>query len=83
MATYKKSNLFDTEEGTEIMRALRKMVADSDFSTDASYSADSTSYPDNLIPFIDKHVNYLKQHQNVNPQHYLSNLRLMTKRKPS
>ncbi|MBA3758603.1 hypothetical protein H0X10_03165 [Candidatus Saccharibacteria bacterium] len=75
----KKSDFFETAEGLEIARALREMDADNAFSTIASYSANAAVYPDNLIPFVDKHMNYLKQHQNVNPVHYLSNLRLMTK----
>lgn len=75
----KKSDFFESQEGIEIERALREMDADSSFSTESSYSANSIAYPDNLIPFVDKHMNYLKQHQNVNPRHYLSNLRLMTK----
>jgi hypothetical protein len=75
----KKSDFFDTQEGIEVEQALRAMAADSAFSTESSYSANSVTYPDNLIPFVDKHMNYLKQHQNVNPRHYLSNLRLMTK----
>ena len=55
------------------------MSANDAFKTEASYSANAIVYPDNLIPFVDKHMNYLKQHQNINPEHYLSNLRLMTK----
>lgn len=75
----KKSDFFETQEGIEVEKALRAMVEDSAFSTESSYSANAVIYPNNLISFVDKHMNYLKQHQNVNPTHYLSNLRLMTK----
>ena len=75
----KKSDFFETAEGIQVENDLRAMDADTAFSTKASYSANAAVYPDNLIPFVDKHMNYLKQHQNVNPVHYISNLRLMTK----
>lgn len=80
MATFKKKlSLLDTDEGMEIVQALHQMVEDNAYSTDSSYSANSTNYPDNLIPFVDKHINYLRQHQNMDPKQYLANLRLMTK----
>lgn len=80
MATTKnKINLFESEEGLQIQQDLLSMVSDTAYSTNASYSANSASYPDSLIPFVDKHMNYLKTHPSVDPQHYLANLRLMTR----
>lgn len=75
----KKVNLFDTEEGAEIEKALRIMAEDKGFSTKASYSTNSTMYPNNSIPFVDKHMSYLSAHPSVDPEHYLANLRLITK----
>lgn len=79
MASTKKVNLFETEEGAQIIVALKELAANVGFNTDPTYVADVSSYPDNLIPFVDKHIKYLKQHPNINPQHYLANLRIMTK----
>lgn len=75
----KKVNLFDTEEGAEIEKALRTMAADKAFSTKASYSTNSDAYPNNSMPFVDKHMSYLSAHPSVDPEHYLANLRLITK----
>jgi hypothetical protein len=75
----RKTDFFATEEGIQIEAELRKMAADGCYKTESSYSANAADYPDNLIPFVDKHMNYLMQHQNLNPQHYLANLRLMCK----
>jgi hypothetical protein len=72
----RKSDFFTTDEGVEIEAELRKMAADQSYKTESSYSVNST---DNQITFVDRHKNYLMQHQNLDPRHYLSNLKLMTK----
>lgn len=77
----RKPDFFETAEGIEVIEQLHSMVDSSVYSTEASYSANTTVHPDNKISFVEKHKNYLKQHQNVNPRHYMSNLRLMTKLK--
>jgi hypothetical protein len=80
MPTLKKRvNFFDSEEGIRIKQVLVHMAKDSKYNTDSSYSANSMQYSDNLIPFVDKHVNYLNAHPNLDPQHYLANLRLITR----
>ena len=75
----KKINFFDTEEGIEVERTLRSMVTDNAYSTVSSYSTDAEQYPDNLIPFVDKHMKYITTHPSTDPIHYLANLRLMTR----
>ncbi len=75
----KRINFFESEEGLEIERILREMALNTAYNTDASYSANSTLYPNNLIPFVAKHMSYLNAHPSTDPQHYISNLRLMTK----
>jgi hypothetical protein len=75
----KKTDFFVSEEGMEIKRILNSMTMDDSYNTDSSYSANSVLYPNNLIPFVDKHMNYLYTHPSTNPQHYISNLRLVTK----
>lgn len=79
MATQKKVNFLETPEGLEAARVLRLMVEDASYNTEPSYSANTGLYPDNLIPFMDKHMNYLCSHPATNPRLYLSNLRLMTR----
>lgn len=75
----KKVNLYESEEGAVIQNQLREMAADVKYNTGSSYSTDTGSYADHLIPFVDKHMRYLMVHPSVDPIHYLANLRLMTK----
>lgn len=80
MSSYqKKKDFFSSEEGVTARNMLKEMVLDDAFNTKSSFSVDTSNYPDNLIPFVDKHMRYLRDHPNTNPQQYLSNLRLMTK----
>jgi hypothetical protein len=80
MPTIKKNlNFLETEEGKEAARLLTAMAADAAFNTGPSYSADTNEYPNNLIPFVNKHMDYLRNHPATNPSHYLANLRLMTR----
>ncbi len=61
-----------------ISEELRLMELDPGLKTISYYTEDPT-YADNLMPFPDKHVQYLKGHPKVNPEHYLANLRTMIK----
>jgi len=80
MTTYKrKIDFFETEEGVELLKTLRKMNRDEAYNTKPSFSANSELHPDHLISFVEKHVNYIRSHPSTDPQHYLSNLRLITK----
>ena len=80
MSTYKKKpNFFETDEGREFIVMLRQMAADSTYNTNSSYSANSDLYPDHLISFVNKHIDYVRNHPAIDPQHYLANLRLMTR----
>ncbi|MBA3757462.1 hypothetical protein H0X09_01190 [Candidatus Saccharibacteria bacterium] len=64
----------------EIRQALTLMESDSTLKTNPSYIKD-TQDSINLLPFQEKHMTYLKGHPKVNPQHYLSNLRTMIKKR--
>jgi hypothetical protein len=75
----KRAAFLDSAEGAEIAQILKLMVADDRYFTKSSYSADTSSHPDNLISFVDKHMAYLSTHPSTNPEHYLANLRLMTR----
>lgn len=80
MPTLKKRvNFFESTEGLEIKNTLMQMALDQAYNTESSYSANSETYPDNLIPFVAKHMSYLNAHPSTDPQHYISNLRLMTR----
>jgi len=68
------------EAGVE--ERLRAMQMDETLDTTPSYSANSERYPDNQIPFVDKHLAYLMAHPAVDFGHYLANLRLMIKKRP-
>lgn len=79
MAGSKKSRTFDEQETKDIRALLHKIVLDKGFNTESTYSANEIDYPDHLIPFIEKHVAYLKNHPKLDPDQYIANLRLMTK----
>jgi hypothetical protein len=77
----KKRNLYETSEGESIRLQLIAMASDDAFLTGPSYSADAVAYPDSQIPFVDKHMAYLNSHPQLDPDHYLSNLKLMMRRR--
>ncbi len=79
MSTIKKVNFFESEEGVEARSLLQTLWSDKAYKTDSSYSTDSESYPDNLIPFVQKHMDYLSNHPSVNIKMYVANLRIMTR----
>lgn len=80
MPTLKKRvSFFESEEGRQAQRALIVMAADSTYFTEPSYSANTMQYPNNLMPFVEKHMNYLNAHPSIDTEQYVSNLRLMTR----
>ncbi len=80
MSMYKrKADYFESEEGQKFKLALREMASSNTYITRSGISADMTLYPDQTIPFVEKHMEYLRNHPTVDPEHYLSNLRLMTR----
>jgi hypothetical protein len=75
----KKPKFIDSEDAVEIRAALKQMTVDAKYNTTSTYSANSERYSDNLIPFVDKHMNYLVTHPSINPHQYLANVKLMTR----
>lgn len=75
----KKSNILTSEEGQIIRAELESMQSDKRYHTKNTYTANETDFPDNVMPFVDKHMLYLSKHSELDPQHYLSNLRLKIK----
>lgn len=80
-AQKKRVNFYESLDGREVRRKLTAMSQDPAFNTTGGYSANSELYPDNVISFVDKHMSYLNAHPGVDPDHYVANLRLMTRRK--
>lgn len=70
-------------EDTDILTALQAMETDTNLVTNSAYRANSDQWPGNRISFVDSHLAYLKSHPSLNPSHYLSNLKLMLRKKPS
>ncbi len=80
MASTKRTIAFyASEEAAKIKKVLLDMLKDSRYNTQPSYTANSEEYPDNKIPFVDKHMSYLNSHPSVDHDHYLANLKLITK----
>lgn len=80
MPTHKKKSSFaNDEEMIEFKTELALMVENNAYNTQPSFSANTERYPDNRIPFIDKHMNYLMSHKGIDSHQYISNLRLMTR----
>lgn len=75
----KRIDFRNSDEGVQVELALRMLEEDKSYNTVSSYSANGETYPDHIIPFVDKHMKYLSEHQSVNLRDYLSNLRLMTR----
>lgn len=80
MPSYKKKiDFFETPEGEKFIEMLHVMAADRSYNTKSSYSANGELYPNHKISFVKKHMAYIKSHPSTNPEHYLANLRLMTR----
>ena len=79
MPTATRKYLLTPEEVERVENELRKMLEDDNFNTLSSYIASTEVYSDHKIPFVQKHMAYLRSHPKVNPDQYLSNLRMMTK----
>jgi hypothetical protein len=73
----RRTNFYESQEGKEAARLLSVLTVDEAFNTNATYSVQKEKYPTGLIPFVDKHMQYLESHPSVNIEHYISNLRLM------
>lgn len=80
MPTYssKQNTKFYLQEA-EITAALKGMQEDGGYKTGPSYNANAVLYPDNQMTFVEKHIAYLKSHPQLDPEHYLANLRLRIK----
>lgn len=74
-----KAGFLVSQPGIDALNALNDMVASKEYHTESSYSANTALHTDNLISFTDKHMMYLQNHLSIDPEQYISNLKLMTR----
>lgn len=68
-----------TEE--EVIAKLQALQDDPSMATHDAYSPTATDWPDNRIPFVERHLAYLRSHKLVKPEGYISNLALIIKKR--
>lgn len=76
---YKRVDIYDSELGTEVLGTLQSMERNPVFRTVDEATRDLELYPSGIVPFVDKHMQYLHKHPLLNPEHYLANLRVKLK----
>lgn len=79
MAAKKRLDFYDSEEGVEARDMLIVLAADDGYNTEPGYTAKIDEYPDKVLPFVDKHMQYLLAHPGVDARSYIANLRIMTR----
>jgi len=80
MATTKRTNFETTEEGLWCKQVLQEMESDDAYYTEPSFTINTADYPDNKMPFVVTHMNYLTRHPEASSRNYISNLRLRTRK---
>jgi hypothetical protein len=75
----KRSDFLESEEAIDARKKLEQMASSSLYNTASSFTTNGIEYTDNLMPFCDKHMNYLNNHPSLDVSTYLANLRLMTR----
>lgn len=65
----------------EVTAKLQALQDDPTMQTVSKYSPTATQWPDDRLPFVEIHLAYLRTHKLVNPEHYISNLELMIKKR--
>lgn len=80
-SAYIKSKMKNYMQEPAIRQELQAMYEDDNYRTLPGYSVDADKYANHVVPFVSSHLDYLKRHPYVDPLHYLSNLRLMLKKR--
>jgi hypothetical protein len=65
----------------EITAALEQLQADPSMTTNSMYSPSAIEYPGSKLPFVVSHLNYLRKNKHVNASRYISNLKIMIKKR--
>lgn len=75
-----RAEIIQTLEDGNVRQKLMDMERNPLLNTNiSSYTANTKLYPDSQVPFVEKHIAYLMEHPGLNPEQYLSNLRLRLK----
>lgn len=74
-----ETNFIETQAGMMLKVKLEHMQASDLYITKSSYTPNTDKYEDNLIPFVDKHMNYILAHPQLDPEMYISNLKILTR----
>jgi hypothetical protein len=74
----KKVPFAESEAGVAALATLQALFANTAHTTESGYHVNEELHPNNSIGFVEKHMEYLSTHSSINPDYYLSNLRLMT-----
>jgi hypothetical protein len=75
--TSKQKEFLDSEVAAEARKELKRMEADPLFNTQSRF----TPVQNQALSFVDRHMKYLSEHPKLNPDQYLTNIRLMTRLK--
>jgi hypothetical protein len=75
----KRPQYFTSEDGVFALQELQALDEDMLYHTGSSYSANGELYPDHEIPFVDKHMAYLRDHPELDSRQYIANIKLKTK----
>jgi hypothetical protein len=73
--TLRTQRFLESQQADIIREQLNEMMADPAYNTQPRYSA----VLNGDMLFVDKHMNYLSSHLAVDPDQYLSNLKLITR----
>lgn len=65
----------------EITEKLQLLEEDLTMVTESTYSPNAHEYPNNRLPFVEVHLAYLRKNKQVNPAQYISNLKIMIKKR--
>ena len=76
--TQRAQAFLESDAGQAVYDELLKMIDDDTFNTVSTFSPAAEN---GTLQFVDKHMNYLCSHLDVNADQYLSNLRLITKKR--
>ena len=78
MSKYKSTKV-SPEQLEEAYDQLKKMSKNMLYKTEETYAANEDKYPSHSRTFVQKHIEYLRTHPNVNCSHYIANLKLACK----
>jgi hypothetical protein len=73
--TLRQQEFFNSEAGRTARLDLKLMANDPAYNTRPVFSSREAE----SMTFVERHMEYLSEHPNISPRHYLSNLRLKTK----